>query len=166
MMPVYFVQNGTGGPIKIGFAGNVARRMTKLRADCPDPVLLAVLDGGRDTEAELHSRFDGCRIRGEWFSPSAELMAFVTAQPRPEQRRRGPSLTKTSGHPLVIWMAQEGITRTEFAAKIGIEQGSLSDLCRGRSWLSRKTARAIERATGGEVTASDFVHLNREGEAA
>jgi 3,4-dihydroxy 2-butanone 4-phosphate synthase/GTP cyclohydrolase II len=63
---------------------------------------------------------------------------------------------------LTDWLAREGITRSEFANRIGVSAATISDLCQGNQWLSRRTARAIARATGGEVTADDFVHLEPE----
>jgi 3,4-dihydroxy 2-butanone 4-phosphate synthase/GTP cyclohydrolase II len=59
------------------------------------------------------------------------------------------------------WLTREGITRSEFAARIGVSPPTITELCRGGQWLSRKTARAIEKVTGGEVTAADFVHIDR-----
>ena len=60
------------------------------------------------------------------------------------------------------WLAREGITKTDFAALIGVSVPTISNLCNGHSWLSRETARRIEHATNGEVTAADFVHLDPE----
>jgi 3,4-dihydroxy 2-butanone 4-phosphate synthase/GTP cyclohydrolase II len=64
------------------------------------------------------------------------------------------------------WLIREGINRSKFAADIGVSPATITDLCQGNQWLSRKTAKAIELATLGEVTAADFVHIAREGKAA
>jgi 3,4-dihydroxy 2-butanone 4-phosphate synthase / GTP cyclohydrolase II len=61
------------------------------------------------------------------------------------------------------WLVREGITKSDFAASIGVSPPTISDLCWGNQWLSRKTAKKIELATGGEVTAADFVHLAPDG---
>jgi hypothetical protein len=35
------------------------------------------MPGGRRAERELHRRFEAHRLRGEWFAPVPELLAFV-----------------------------------------------------------------------------------------
>lgn len=66
---------------------------------------------------------------------------------------------------LTDWLARERITRSAFAAMIGVSAPTITDLCQGNQWLSRRTARAIEAATNGEVTAADFVHIEPEDAA-
>lgn len=63
------------------------------------------------------------------------------------------------------WLAREGIRRSDFAARIGVSAPTVTLLCQGNQWLSRRTARAIEAATNGEVTAADFVHIEPEDAA-
>lgn len=58
------------------------------------------------------------------------------------------------------WLARERMSKSEFARRIGVSAASVTELCQGQQWLSRNTAKAIELATGGEVTAADFVHLD------
>lgn len=60
------------------------------------------------------------------------------------------------------WLAREGVTRSEFAARIGVSPPTITELCQGNQWLSRKTALAIKAATNGEVTPDDFLDLNTE----
>jgi len=60
------------------------------------------------------------------------------------------------------WLRREGVSRSDFAKRIGVTPPVITDLCSGRHWLSRPTALSIERETQGEVTAADFVHLNIE----
>lgn len=57
------------------------------------------------------------------------------------------------------WITREGITRSEFAARVGMSPSDITGLCRGHQWLSRKTAVAIKRATRGEVTPNDFLMM-------
>lgn len=56
------------------------------------------------------------------------------------------------------WLAREGMTQSEFAKRVEVSAATISDLCREKIWLSRPLAIRIEGATGGEVTAADFVH--------
>ena len=75
---VYFIQCGTTGPVKIGMARDVRKRMATLQTACPfDLRLLAAIDGSADLERELHQRFAEHRLRGEWFLPVPELLAHV-----------------------------------------------------------------------------------------
>jgi len=75
---IYFVQQGRDGPIKIGVASDVAARINQLQTGSAEPLrLLSVRPGSRVVERQLHERFTGHRIRGEWFSPSDELMDYI-----------------------------------------------------------------------------------------
>lgn len=69
-------------------------------------------------------------------------------------------MAKIAAMLLSDWLIREGITRSDFAARIGVSPPTITDLCQGNQWLSRKTAKAIEKATRGEVTAADFVHID------
>ena len=78
LMPVYFIQAGEGGPIKIGHAANVRRRVAGLRTACPTEILArGYIAGDEQTERALHRQFNDDRVRGEWFRPSAALLAVV-----------------------------------------------------------------------------------------
>jgi hypothetical protein len=71
---VYFVQSGAAGPIKIGWAASVRKRLALLQIGNPETLrLLAVAPGDAELEALLHLRFGDHRIRGEWFAPHAAL---------------------------------------------------------------------------------------------
>lgn len=48
------------------------------------------------------------------------------------------------------------ITQAQFAAKVGVSQGSISRICRGTSGLSFRLAMKIDRATSGEVPVSSW----------
>ena len=75
---VYFVSAGCDGPIKIGYAKNVSKRIQRMQVDCPyELVIMAVLKGGRGLEKEIHRRFATCRIQGEWFKTTDELGDFI-----------------------------------------------------------------------------------------
>lgn len=75
---VYFIQRGEGGPIKIGAASNPAARLSTLQTGSPEPLrLLAATPGSLDDEAALHERFASARLSGEWFEPTADLIALI-----------------------------------------------------------------------------------------
>jgi hypothetical protein len=91
-MPVYFIQAGDGGPIKIGHATNVRRRVAALRTACPAEILaLGYIDGDEKDEQALHRQFNGDRVRGEWFRSSSALLAVVAeATPIATRKARQP----------------------------------------------------------------------------
>lgn len=86
---VYFAQLPTGS-IKIGYSSDVNTRMDQLRGHYgAEPSLLLVMDGDRETEAEMHQRFAHLRLgRTEQFKPGPDLMAFIgrplLVSPNPE----------------------------------------------------------------------------------
>lgn len=76
---IYFIQAGDGGPVKIGYATDVAARVRELQ--CGNHVrlrLLRSIEGGRAAEAWFHRAYAAQRMRGEWFA-FAESM--LTAEP-------------------------------------------------------------------------------------
>ena len=65
---VYFVQSGPRGPIKIGVAEDIKKRVATLQIGNPVPlVVMATVPGGFELERELHARFLCGRIAFEWF---------------------------------------------------------------------------------------------------
>lgn len=76
---VYFIRQLPAGPIKIGHATDVGKRRTGIEVGSPcDVGILGVIPGGgRDLEREIHACFRRARIKGEWFRPSASLLAFI-----------------------------------------------------------------------------------------
>jgi hypothetical protein len=77
---VYFVRRvGKVGPIKIGRSIHVERRLKQLQRLVGAPLeILAVVTGAAFTERYMHDRFSGCRLYGEWFHPTRELLWIVT----------------------------------------------------------------------------------------
>lgn len=75
---VYAIQAGVGGPIKIGTTTHLQRRFAQLQASNPYRLtLLAVAPGDQDDEGRWHGRLRRHRLRGEWFHPSAAVLAAV-----------------------------------------------------------------------------------------
>ena len=73
-MFVYFIQSGVDGPIKIGKANDVGRRMGDLQVGNPSEltILLEIPckspQHAGNMEKQIHRRFRKNRIRGEWFA--------------------------------------------------------------------------------------------------
>ncbi len=77
---VYFLQSGgRRGPVKIGVAGDVARRHASLQSGNPQRLRrLFVIEGaGRAMEQWLHARFSEHRTGGEWFRFAPEIAGFL-----------------------------------------------------------------------------------------
>jgi hypothetical protein len=76
---VYFIQPVGGGLIKIGIAADVAARLALLQTGCPIELrVIGVIPGAKaTTETALHHHFAAARVRGEWFEPTPELLAYI-----------------------------------------------------------------------------------------
>jgi len=78
-MYVYFIRAGHTGPIKIGVASNVDRRLDTLQTgNHMELFLVAKIKCQSKTHAysienALHKKFKGKRIRGEWFMPNIKI---------------------------------------------------------------------------------------------
>lgn len=78
---VYFIQaKGQPSPIKIGCSYDPDRRLRELQKHCPvELVLIGLIPGDQDKEAELHRRFKHLRSHGEWFHAFDDLVDFIEA---------------------------------------------------------------------------------------
>lgn len=80
---VYFVRGEASGLIKIGVARDVFRRLRALQVGSPDRlILMGVMrpDDPCHVEGHLHWFFRADHSHGEWFRPSAAILAYITAQ--------------------------------------------------------------------------------------
>ena len=80
---VYFIQGDDGGPIKIGRTQqNPQWRVDALQCGYPFGKLRLIwlIRGTGLLERELHERFKKSRLRGEWFTPSDEVLGFLEQQ--------------------------------------------------------------------------------------
>lgn len=61
---------------------------------------------------------------------------------------------------LAEWLKLNDVSRIDFARKIGVSPGTITQLCnQDDAWLSRETAELISRETKGAVTPNDFLSL-------
>ena len=89
---IYFIQECNSGPIKIGYAFDVAQMLTKNQVGNPRPLRLiaAFFVKEADTvfgkerpeetiriERQLHQYLAESRVRGEWFKPTAAVVHAV-----------------------------------------------------------------------------------------
>jgi hypothetical protein len=74
---VYFIQ-AERGEIKIGYSSRPYDRLRALQTNTISELrMLKVIEGAQSLEKELHERFKQHRVRGEWFNPHKELLAFI-----------------------------------------------------------------------------------------
>jgi hypothetical protein len=120
-MPVYMVQCGDGGPVKIGHSNNVRKRLSYMQISSPDwLVVLRIFEGGKAEERQLHERFADLLMDGEWHSFSAAMLGDVglvelyqrgvMPKPKllPQPPRTGDEATRTElTHEESLWLAQE-----------------------------------------------------------
>ena len=59
---------------------------------------------------------------------------------------------------LADWLTRAGVTRADFARRIGVSPGAVTQICRPEAaWVSRETAQRIVVETQGAVTPNDFL---------
>src|ERR1700722_18471788 len=119
-MPVYLIQAGDDGPVKIGHARDPLKRLHSIQIGSVEPLrLLGTLPGSVAREAELHSRFAADHIRGEWFRFNPVMLDGIDQPIAPRsvavERRRSRSA-------LDRYLEDRGMTRTSFAERVGVSQ--------------------------------------------
>lgn len=88
---VYFIQNPINSLIKVGFSRKVEQRIKSLqfseKLQIPFHVLNVTL-GNRSTERAILNKFHHLKSHGEWLFPDAELLNFITEQPKTEWKSK------------------------------------------------------------------------------
>lgn len=75
---IYFIQAEGGGPIKIGRADDLAKRLVSLQTGRPDKLaVLTAAPGTRQHERDLHDLLAAHRERGEWFRDTPAVLHVV-----------------------------------------------------------------------------------------
>jgi 3,4-dihydroxy 2-butanone 4-phosphate synthase/GTP cyclohydrolase II len=61
---------------------------------------------------------------------------------------------------LADWLDRNRVRRAEFARRIGVSPGAVTQICRDEgAWVSRETAERIVAETAGAVTPNDFLAI-------
>ena len=66
-------------------------------------------------------------------------------------------LAHIKGMRLDKYLTEAGLSEADFGRQIGLSQSAINRLRRGESWPPADTAEKIRAATGGKVTADDFL---------
>ncbi|MCO5152546.1 MULTISPECIES: GIY-YIG nuclease family protein [unclassified Shinella] len=83
---VYAIESG--GRVKIGYSAKPDQRFSKVASDAPFPCeLLGYWPGTVADELDIHAKFNGIRVHGEWFAATAELLAFVAQHVVPTRKQ-------------------------------------------------------------------------------
>jgi transcriptional regulator with XRE-family HTH domain len=64
------------------------------------------------------------------------------------------------------YLAANNLTQTEFAARVGVKQATIARYARGERFPRLKHLAAIQKETGGTVTADDHVRARESAERA
>jgi transcriptional regulator with XRE-family HTH domain len=72
-------------------------------------------------------------------------------------------MQQAAGERLTKWREDKKLTQSELAAKWGVSQPFLSQIENGSRSPNLKLAAVIERDTDGDLTATSWVTLEREG---
>lgn len=77
-MSVYFILNKKNGSVKIGYSGDVQGRFPHIQTGSVESLtLVRVIEGDRETEKWIHTRFRLLHERGEWFVFTPEMLTFL-----------------------------------------------------------------------------------------
>lgn len=152
MSVVYFIQAGAGGPIKIGVATDIARRVATLQTGSPEPlVVLATIAGGRAVEGRFHRALSLHRLRSEWFNPTPEVAQAV------DLARRGELPTAAADGSIGALVDRFG-GLTEFAQAIGVPLTTAAawrDVNHVPRYRHLEVIRTAQKA-GVEISTADF----------
>lgn len=159
-MSVYFVHCPTTNAVKIGYAEDAFKRFSKIQSDSPGELaLLAIEDGGRDREAQLHAQFASFRRkRGEWFDYGQALRSYVEALPTPEKPRKRYEKHGALGR----WLYDNNITMREFGGLVGASAATICQFCNEQNIPRHDLMVRIYVATHGEVQPNHFYALPRD----
>jgi hypothetical protein len=95
---IYFVQEGGGGPIKIGYSKHSPTlRVQGGQIFNPRPLrIIATMPGTRRDETRLHDRVAHLWVTGEWFAAAPELVAFIQSEATPFPNDRDATATASN----------------------------------------------------------------------
>lgn len=130
---VYFarITDGSRRFIKIGVTSDVGKRLLSLDSLSPYPIeLLAAAPGGTSQEAWVHAKFRGYRVRGEWFDPAPQILAYAASVKAsgklPGAPPHGKSRDLRHVEPVRLLLAQNQINPRLLAKHLGLASAQFS----------------------------------------
>jgi len=78
---VYVFVNKEYAVCKIGYSNNPIKRLAQIQTGCPFKITRQLMiPGGVEKERELHDKYKGFRLEGEWFAFKGELKDAVLSK--------------------------------------------------------------------------------------
>jgi DNA-binding phage protein len=152
---IYFIE--TQGLVKIGYSNDPRRRFHNLSIGCPTKcTLIGVIDGSMADEKNIHEKFKDSRVRGEWFTFTPEINAFIAAKAVDEILST--DVEEDDGHPLAQYLVANNIGVGQFAKMAGIGRCQLWRIMNGDT-TTVNTMFTIVEATNGDVSVDDFLEV-------
>lgn len=156
---IYFIESQ--GLVKIGFSLKPLLRVNKIKSDSPHPCnLIGVMDGTREDEADVQSKFSHLRHRAEWYRLDHELRSFIESYPPIKAVKDKPEPTD----PISRWMWLNDSTDRHLGALMGVSQTQVNRVRRGKSDPSCDFLRSLHKVTGvtpNEVLGIDVPNKSR-----
>lgn len=110
---IYFIQEGDNGPIKIGKAVSVERRLKGLQtAHHKELSILQVIPGGAERESKIKKDLIKFKIKGEWFQPMPEVFEYM-------RRVQYPEYELLNGRPYAVLYRENENEKTEICPFCG-----------------------------------------------
>lgn len=157
-MPLYVIQCGQNGPVKIGYSDDPYTRLGDLQTSHWEELFLrALIDGNTLAERLVHKEFADRQIREEWFQ--ASVLDDLPKLGRAFIPIEGGVCV---GAVLALWLQKERVSRRDFADALGVPTRRLNDWISGRKTPEPVFLEAIERETDGAITAA---HFQRQADA-
>lgn len=102
-MAVYFIQAGENGPVKIGVAKHVQRRMAFLQTGNHERLsLIREVPGDRYEESLYHQHFGNLRLHHEWFTYCPTMLTFAVTVSAVKGKRFGVDRNQRYFSPLEV----------------------------------------------------------------
>lgn len=141
MASVYFIRCKTTGLVKIGFSDNPWSRLSKIQSDNPGELeMLSIVPLGRDFEAAVHRMFEKEHVRGEWFTHSPALAAYIGTLPAVIKPKRS--------HYTIDGTVLGDI---DFAATVGVAKSYAAQLRGGLRPITIAIALTLHEKTGERI---------------
>ena len=78
MKITYIIYSHQNKAVKIGYASDLASRISALQISTPEKLsLIFAFEGGKETEKTLHTLLHKYRLRGEWFVYNEEVLSVL-----------------------------------------------------------------------------------------
>lgn len=145
---VYAVE--CGERIKLGFSENPDRRFNKIASDAPYPCsMLGYWPASKADELDIHSKFSGIRVHGEWFLSTQDLLQFISDNAMtvvsPTDKRFEITEDDTA---LARWRKSQKKPAKHFCGPFGVTQATWSRWETGRLNVNTTKLKRLMALTG------------------